>query len=228
MRLILVRHGHPNYKDDCLTELGKKQAEAVAARLREEPIAEVYASTCGRALETGQYIADVFGLCPIPLSFMREIRWGSIDGSELSHKGHPWDTADDAPANGFDLMDPNWQTGAMFSNNNVSKSVAAVIQAFDAWLSTLGYFRDGAYYRAATPTDKTIVLASHAGSSCAVLSHLFNLPFPFVCGSLRLDFTSVTIVDFHGKQDTVFQPRIELLNDFRHIRGITVENIIDR
>ncbi len=228
MRLILVRHGHPNYKDDCLTALGHKQAAACAERLREEPISAVYTSTCGRAVETGQHIANVFGLETQPLAFMREIRWGSIDGSELSHKGHPWDTADDAPANGFDLMDPNWQTGVMFSNNNVSKSVAAVIQAFDAWLSTLGYFRDGAYYRAAAPTDKTIVLASHAGSSCAVLSHLFNLPFPFVCAALRAEFTSVTIVDFYGAQDAVFQPRIELLNDFRHIRGIETENIIDR
>ena len=26
MLIYFVRHGHPNYKDDCLTELGKNQA----------------------------------------------------------------------------------------------------------------------------------------------------------------------------------------------------------
>lgn len=27
MIIHFVRHGHPNYKDDCLTEIGRKQAE---------------------------------------------------------------------------------------------------------------------------------------------------------------------------------------------------------
>ena len=30
MRIIFVRHGHPNYELDCLTPLGKLQAQAVA------------------------------------------------------------------------------------------------------------------------------------------------------------------------------------------------------
>lgn len=38
MRLILVRHGHPNYEIDCLTELGHLQAEAAAERLCSEGI----------------------------------------------------------------------------------------------------------------------------------------------------------------------------------------------
>ena len=36
MRLILVRHGDPDYALDCLTELGHRQAETVAKRLMEE------------------------------------------------------------------------------------------------------------------------------------------------------------------------------------------------
>ena len=34
MILYFVRHGHPNYKHDCLTDLGKLQAAAAAERLR--------------------------------------------------------------------------------------------------------------------------------------------------------------------------------------------------
>ena len=30
MKIIFVRHGHPNYQLDCLTELGHPQAEAAA------------------------------------------------------------------------------------------------------------------------------------------------------------------------------------------------------
>jgi len=35
MRIIFVRHGHPNYEKDCLTELGHRQAEAAAQRLKD-------------------------------------------------------------------------------------------------------------------------------------------------------------------------------------------------
>ena len=41
MRLILVRHGDPNYELDCLTELGHKQARIVAERLLEENIENI-------------------------------------------------------------------------------------------------------------------------------------------------------------------------------------------
>ena len=38
MRIIFVRHGHPNYVNDCLTELGHKHAAAAAERLKDEGI----------------------------------------------------------------------------------------------------------------------------------------------------------------------------------------------
>jgi glycosyltransferase involved in cell wall biosynthesis len=38
MRIVFVRHGHPNYADDCLTELGHEHAEAASLRLLNEGI----------------------------------------------------------------------------------------------------------------------------------------------------------------------------------------------
>ena len=58
MRIIFVRHVHPNYVNDCLTELGHKHAAAVAERLKDEGISEIYSSTCGRAYETAGYVAE--------------------------------------------------------------------------------------------------------------------------------------------------------------------------
>ena len=51
MTIYFVRRGHPDYKNDCLTELGKKQAQRAAAHLRDFGIEEIYASTKGRAME---------------------------------------------------------------------------------------------------------------------------------------------------------------------------------
>ena len=62
MRIIFVRHGHPNYEKDCLTELGHRHAEAAALRLRNEGVERIYSSTCGRAFETAQHLGDLIGL----------------------------------------------------------------------------------------------------------------------------------------------------------------------
>lgn len=45
MKIIFVRHGHPDYANDCLTDLGNKQGEAVAKRLEKEKIDRFYSSS---------------------------------------------------------------------------------------------------------------------------------------------------------------------------------------
>ena len=57
MRIIFVRHGHPDYKKDCLTALGHLHAQAAAQRLEGEKIAKIFSSSCGRAYETAEHIA---------------------------------------------------------------------------------------------------------------------------------------------------------------------------
>jgi probable phosphoglycerate mutase len=91
----------------------------------------------------------------------------------------------------------------------------------DEWLKTLGYQREGDYYRVTGhDTDKTIAMFSHAGSSSAALSHLLSAAFPWVFQVIRLDFTSITIVDLGDEPGTLTFPRLTLLNDARHIEGI--------
>jgi probable phosphoglycerate mutase len=138
MRLILVRHGHPNYKDDCLTALGHKQAAACAERLREEPISAVYTSTCGRAVETGQHISNVFGLETQPLEFMREIRWGSSDGTVLYQRGSPWLEVYRLEAEGAPLSSYTWEKEEPFCHNKVVSYVHSVWERADIWLKFLG------------------------------------------------------------------------------------------
>lgn len=66
-------------------------------------------------------------------------------------------------------------------------------------------------------------MTSHAGSSSAVLAHLFNLSFPFVCAALKPDFTSITVISFDGANGSLISPIMEVLNDARHIAGIHVD-----
>lgn len=128
MRIIFVRHGEPDYAHDCLTERGRIQAKAAADRLKEEGIEEIFSSPLGRAAETAAFTAEALNLPVKTLDFMRELHWGSIDGTPVPADGHPWDLADMLAAEGRDLTDPAWREHPYFSNNLVTAEADCVAQ----------------------------------------------------------------------------------------------------
>ena len=220
MRIIFVRHGEPNYEQDCLTDTGRVQAAAAAERLREEGIEEIYSSPMGRAAETAQATADALNLPVIPLDFMHELFWGSVDGKPIFANGHPWEIADELARQGWDLTNPGWRDHPFFQNNRVTASADTVCAGIDAWLSGLGYERQGAYYRCnrSDNRQKTVALFSHGGSSAAAIGHILHLPFPYVCGLLHLEFTGITIIRLGREPGSRTLPCLELANDGRHLR----------
>ena len=220
MRIIFVRHGDPNYRLDCLTELGHLQAEAAARRLSEERIERIFASTCGRAMETAGHIATPHGLTVEPLEFMREIGWDTLSGDPLPSKGHPWHLADWMVSRGELLNNPRWAAEEPFCRNAVTARALMVGERIDGLLAELGYDREGEYYRVREGNDRTYILVSHGGSGSAAIAHIFGIPFPYVCGVVHPDFTSITIASFSTEVGALATPRLELLNDARHIAGI--------
>lgn len=221
MRIVFVRHGEPDYVHDCLTETGRVQALAAAERLREEGISEIYSSPLGRAAETAEATSRALGLPVRTLDFMRELQWGSKDGNPLFANGHPWDIADELARQGTELNDPAWREHPYFKNNLVSDAVDLVEKGIDGWLLDLGYRREGPYYRCVRENDeqRTVALFSHGGSSAAAMGHMLNLPFPYVCGLLHLEFTGITILRLDRRPGTRTLPCLELGNDGRHING---------
>ena len=224
MRLVFVRHGYPNYQLDCLTEVGHLHAEAAAERLADEPFTRIFSSTCGRAVETAEHIAAKHDLPVESFDFMREITWGPIEGDELPHRnGYPWVVASAMVREGAPLMDPQWAEGAYFANNSVKYLVQNIAVEFDKLLESMGYVREGEFYRIIKDNPDTVAMVSHGGSSAAVLAHLFNLPFPFCCNTLRCDFTGITVVTFTGEEGTLTAPRFEIVTDNRHIAKVDGE-----
>ena len=243
MRIIFVRHGHPNYEFDCLTELGHLHAAAAAERLAHEGIEAIYSSTCGRAYETAGYTARKLKLDIVKCDFMREICWGSMNDKPLLFNGHPWDTADHMVANNQSILDTDWQTKEPFVHNKAVSLVQMIAQATDDWLLSLGYKREGMYYRICNAsehtdnslaktdrvhTNRTIAAFGHGGASSAILSHMFNLPFPFVCSAIKSDYTGITTVTLPDDKDCLVTPCFEIMNDSRHIAGLKIENVYDK
>ncbi len=220
MRIVFVRHGHPDYVQDCLTKLGHKQAKQVAQRLLEEGISEIYSSPYGRALETASYTAELLSRDITIVNFMREIKWGSSDGKPVYRDGHPWDTALYAVSQGHSLMDEGWTKEPPFANNIVFEEVDRVRMESDTWMEALGYRREGENYRViGDNTDRTIALFSHGGSSSALFSRLLNLPFFYLCRAICPDFTSITVLSLSDEKGVLTTPMIEYANDSRHIKG---------
>ena len=229
MKIIFVRHGHPNYRLDRLTELGHNQAAAAAERLKDEGIEKIYASTCGRALETAYHTADKIGIPRediVHCHFMREIHWGSRDGSALYKNGGPWSTADKMLRDGESLLCPDPSEDPGFQNNIVTSYARSVCERADIWLSFLGLKREGDHYRITKENDSTVAMFSHAGSSSALISHITGIPFPLFFSVFRPDFTAITVIEFEGEVGEIALPRIRHMLDSRHIAGIEGERTV--
>lgn len=222
MRLLLIRHGHPNYELDCLTPLGHLQAEAAAERLKSEGIDVFFSSTCGRAVETAEHTASKLALPVTQLEFMREVSWGC--GNEVNgQEGHPWNLVDRMILEGESLRNPDWMDSPPFKGNIFCDNIQVIEEGIDAWLETLGYTREGEYYRAGENSGKTVALFSHGGSSNVALAHILNMPLPFVLNVFRADFTSITVLNFPDTPGALVMPVLELVNDSEHIRHLKAE-----
>ena len=229
MRIIFVRHGEPDYIHDCLTEQGRIQALEAAERLKDEGIEEIFSSPQGRAAETAAAAAEVLNLPVRTLDYMRELHWGSTNGTPIQANGHPWDLADLLPGEGWDLTDPAWREHPYFRNNLVTAEADQVALKTDEWLCTLGYEREGAYYHCVRQDDrqKTIALFSHGGSSAAAMGHILNLTFPYACGLFHLEFTGITVIRLDRRPGSRTLPCLELANDARHIHGIRYHRLAE-
>ncbi len=87
--LLLVRHGqsagnamhlYQGQMDMPLTDLGRRQAEALAGRLADRHIDILYSSDLSRALETAQIVGKRLGLEPILDRRLREVDLGGWSG----------------------------------------------------------------------------------------------------------------------------------------------------
>ena len=218
MRIIFVRHGKPDYKTDTLIEIGRLQADEVAKRIFPEGISELYSSTMGRAMETAEPFSRLSGLKVIPLEFAREINWGAENGEQMILGGNPWFFIPEAVKAGRSVASPDeYITDFLEKNTILNASIKRVTEGFDLWLASLGYVREGDYYRVGdNAEDKTVALFCHGGSSTAMISHLLSIPFLHFCAVYRPYFTSVSIIEIAAEKGGLAIPRIKLLSDDRH------------
>lgn len=226
MRLIFVRHGEPDYANDCLTENGVIQAKATAKRLENENIKAIYSSPNGRAKQTASYTAKDHGLDVQVLDFMHEIGWGdkreNADSlpDKIPYDGHPWTL-------GYQLLNEHpelagsddWMNHHYFKDNLCIDYFNKISEEIDEFLKEYGLRREGKLYYTEEDSDDTIALFAHGGSGAVMLSHVLSLPFPFVLTALPYGVCSVTTLAFYRETGNLVLPRIEIFNDMAHVEN---------
>ena len=223
MRILFIRHGDPDYEQDCLTELGHKQVKVGAQRLLEEGIEEIYCSPLGRARQTAQAFSEASGISEIKiLDFMQEIRFG-CEGELYDNKWNPWLGVNALVREGKNLQTPQWREYPVFKNNYATEDTDKIAVEADKWLAGLGYQREGLYYRNNRKDDKekTIAIFCHGGSGSAFMAHVLNQTFPYMCALLlQYRHTTISILKFDKTPGELTFPIIELLNDDRHLKDV--------
>ena len=214
MKIYFVRHGHPDYKLDCLTEIGQPQAEKAAEYLSNKGIEAIYSSTSGRAVQTAEYTAKKLGLSVDSREFIREIGWKSIDDTPIVANGHPWKVSRHRISNNQTLLSVNWQENEPYCRSIIVDRVKTVVEGTDAWLAELGFMREGEFYRVSENVPyKTVAMFSHAGASSAAISHMLNIPFPQFCAAFKLNYVSNFVLELSGEAGELVYPQLVLLND---------------
>ena len=61
MKILIIRHGDPDYSIDSLTEKGHREAAMLAERIAQMDIAAFYVSPLGRAQKTAEYTLNKCG-----------------------------------------------------------------------------------------------------------------------------------------------------------------------
>lgn len=217
MKIIFIRHGNPNYKLDCLTELGHKQAETAAAELCKMGIQRIYSSPNGRAIETAQHTAEKISLEVNICEFIREINWAPKNPELPYSDGNPWERAFKYLSLGRSLSDNNWKESELFKDTFTPESFDALAAGLDEWLSSIGIKREGYYYRIDNPKYDTVAVFCHGGSFAATIAHMFNMPLPLTLLTIPFDQTGISVVEFKRNGDNLIAPRLCMAGNVKHL-----------
>ena len=72
MRLMIIRHGDPDYERDSLTEKGWREAAFLADRIARLDVKEFYVSPLGRARDTASLTLEKMGRTATVCPWLRE------------------------------------------------------------------------------------------------------------------------------------------------------------
>ena len=237
MKLMIIRHGDPDYEHDTLTERGKVEAAALAEYLAGQELTHIYQSPLGRARATADYTLEKLGRTAETLDWLREFpakvrAWedpvmeaGMPYEYESEKKGRlAWDILPSYWTARPDYYDKeNWRRTEVGQHSDMEAVYDRVATGLDALLKKHGYVREGNCYRVEKPNHDTIVLFCHFGLECVLMSHLLGIsPFALWHGFCALP-SSVTVINTEERVKGIAYFRTAYFGDLSHLRLAGIE-----
>lgn len=215
MKLIIVRHGDPDYENDSLTELGWKEAEALSERMKNVKADECYVSPLGRAKDTASLSLKKMNMEATELTWLREFA-PIVKRPEKTGVAWDWLPQDwTKMPYAFDF--DKWTDYPALEDAKVREEVDWIYSEFDAFLEKHGYKKEGKLFKVLNPNSDVIVFFCHFGLECILLSYLLNLP-PFVLWHSTIAApTSITTVATEERREGIAQFRMQAFGDTSHL-----------
>ncbi|MBR6045168.1 MAG: histidine phosphatase family protein [Ruminococcus sp.] len=191
MKLLVIRHGTPDYEHDCLTEQGRAEAELLAKRLMCEDIAAVYTSPMGRARETAEAYTRLSGQEAAVCEWLHEFDV-AVNDTELGRRVITWDLRPEYWTKSGLLYDRReYRNAPEVTGTEMFERSEKVRQGLDGLLAEHGLVREGEVFRRAGDTDKTLALFCHFGAGCVVTAHLLGISPMLTLQGFSADPTAV-------------------------------------
>ena len=223
MLLYYVRHGDPIYNPDSLTPLGERQAEAVARRLTQHGIDQIYSSTSTRALLTAKPTCEITGKDAIPLDWCHEACAAKHFWFDSGNGEKGWVFAQPGYIEKFaskEIVDlgAKWYEHPDFANTTFKEGIENTRRKAFEFLAQLGFTYDEqkGMYKSSKQNNKRIALFAHQGFGLLFLSIISLIPYPAFCTRFDMTHTGVTVIEF-PETDGYVLPKILTLSNDSHI-----------
>ncbi len=175
MRILLIRHGEPDYARDSLTEKGRIEAELLSRRLEKYRIRDFYVSPLGRAKDTAEYTLRRMGREAETLPWLQEFR-ASVPDPARGRRRAAWDRMPREWTQYAGIADPErWTEIAPYQGTDVREIWEETKAGVDELMGKYGFRKDGPVWLTETNSMDTIALFCHFGISMAVLAYLTDL-----------------------------------------------------
>lgn len=176
MKIIIIRHGDPDYVHDSLTDKGRREAEYLSEWISKMDVAKFYVSPLGRAKATARPTLEKLNRTATECEWLREFDAPIHRPDVTDRKMITWDwLPQDWTKEPLFYDYEKWLTHPVMTESDVKTQYDWVIGEFDALLAEHGYVREKNYYRAEKANRDTIVFFCHFGLECVLLSRLLDI-----------------------------------------------------
>lgn len=217
MKILIIRHGDPNYEIDSLTETGWREAELLSERMSRYDIRDFYCSPLGRAQDTASLTLKKMGRTATTLDWLREFPV-AIDDPYMNKTHVTWDLMPNYYNNNEILRNrEHWHEQDVMKAANVKEEYDRVCAGLDSLLASYGYNRCGAIYKTEKGNCDTIALFCHFGVTAVLLSHLFSCAPHIIWQNFISLPTSVTTLVTEEREKGYVSFRMNAFGDTSHL-----------